>query len=102
MGWTKRAILGFAIIAPLKDIIGYGPWGRATNKSLDSMSDGSRQLAAWVDRLDDKEFICFSCHNLFPYFDLMSRMAVWKDSSEALGSEALISQSTGHGRIEGG
>ena len=23
---------GFAIIAPLKAIIGYGPWGRATNK----------------------------------------------------------------------
>ena len=36
-------------------------------------------MAAWVDRLDDKEFICFSCHNLFPYFDLMSRMAVWKE-----------------------
>ena len=36
-------------------------------------------MAAWVDRLDDKELICFSCHNLFPYFDLMSRMAVWKE-----------------------
>jgi hypothetical protein len=36
-------------------------------------------LAAWADRLDDKELICFSCHNLFPYFDLMSRMAVWKE-----------------------
>ena len=23
---------GFAIVAPLKDVIGYGPWGRATNK----------------------------------------------------------------------
>ncbi len=32
MGWTKRVILGFAIIAPLKDIIGYGPWGRAIKK----------------------------------------------------------------------
>ncbi len=32
MGWTKRAIWWLAIIAPLKDIIGYGPWGRATNK----------------------------------------------------------------------
>ncbi len=26
MGWTKRAILGFAIIAPLKDIIGMAVW----------------------------------------------------------------------------
>ena len=31
MGWTKRATLGFAIIAPLKYIIGNGPRGRATN-----------------------------------------------------------------------
>jgi hypothetical protein len=36
-------------------------------------------LAAWVERLDDKELICFFCHNLFPYFDLTSRMAVWKE-----------------------
>ena len=32
-----------------------------------------------MERLDDKELICFSCHNLFLYFDPMSRMAVWKE-----------------------
>jgi hypothetical protein len=32
-----------------------------------------------VERLDDKELICFSCHNLFLYFDTMSRMAVRKE-----------------------
>ena len=37
------------------------------------------QLAAWVKRLDDKELICFSCHNLFLYFDPMSKTAVWKE-----------------------
>jgi len=31
-GMDETSDLGFAIIAPLKDIIGYGPWGRATNK----------------------------------------------------------------------
>ena len=31
-GMDKTSDLGFAVIAPLKDIIGYGPWGRATNK----------------------------------------------------------------------
>ena len=36
-------------------------------------------MAAWVKRLDDKELICFSCHNLFLYFDPMSKMAVWKE-----------------------
>ena len=30
-GMDETSDLGFAIIAPLKDIIGYGPWGRATN-----------------------------------------------------------------------
>ena len=34
------------------------------------------QLAAWVERLDDKELICFSCHTLFLHFDPMSR---WKE-----------------------
>ena len=38
MGWTKRATLGFAIIAPLKYTIGHGPWGRATNNELDNLS----------------------------------------------------------------
>ena len=57
-------------------------------------------MAAWVERLDDKELICFSCHNLFPYFDPMSRMAVWKEQlggiefiwlvdSDVLSSKAL-------------
>ena len=47
MGWTKRAILGFAIIAPLKYIIGYDPWvgGEQQTNSLtsqvDSRSDGN-------------------------------------------------------------
>ena len=36
-------------------------------------------MAAWVKRLDDKELICFFCHNLFLYFDPMSKMAVWKE-----------------------
>ena len=30
-GMDETSDLGFAIIAPLKDIIGYGSWGRATN-----------------------------------------------------------------------
>ena len=38
-----------------------------------------RRLAAWVDRLDDKELICLFCHHLFRYFDPMSRMAVRKE-----------------------
>ena len=37
-----------------------------------------KQLVALVDRLDDKELICFSCYALVLYFDPMSRMAVWK------------------------
>jgi hypothetical protein len=32
-----------------------------------------------VERLDDKEIICFFCHYLFLYFDPMSRMAVRKE-----------------------
>ena len=66
MGWTKRAILGFAVIAPLKDIIGYGPWGRAANKQVALQTkltalgfEERRRLAAWVDRLDDKELYLF-------------------------------------------
>ena len=30
-GTEQTSDFGVAIIAPLKDIIGYGPWGRATN-----------------------------------------------------------------------
>ena len=37
-----------------------------------------KQLVALVDRLDDKELICFSCYALVLYFDPMPRMAVWK------------------------
>ena len=37
-----------------------------------------KQMVALVDRLDDKELICFSCYGLIRYFDPMSRMAVWK------------------------
>jgi hypothetical protein len=37
-----------------------------------------KQLVALVDRLDDKELICFSCYALFLYFDPMSRMEIWK------------------------
>ena len=38
-----------------------------------------------MERLDDKELICFSCHDLFPYFDLTSRMAVWKEQPGGTG-----------------
>ena len=31
-GMDQTSDLGLEIIAPLKDIIGYGLWGRATNK----------------------------------------------------------------------
>ena len=42
-------------------------------------------MAAWVKRLDDKELVLFSCPNLFPYFDLPSRMAAWKEQPGGTG-----------------
>jgi len=56
------------------------------------------QLAAWVERLDDKELIYFSCHNLFLHFDPMcvkDGCLPGRSGLVALGSEALINQSTG-------
>ena len=49
MGWTKRAILGFAIIAPLKDIIGMAVW----KEQLGGIEFGSADHPkhwAWTDR----------------------------------------------------
>ena len=49
MGWMKRASLGFAIIAPLKDIIGMAVWKEQFGGTEFGSADQPEHWA-WTDR----------------------------------------------------